>query len=343
VSQHSQRANYLLELSRYDLAEEEAHKLLSSEPYDPEGHTIIARCRIHQGKFPEALDEARRAMLRAPYWAYPHYLISLVFRCECRLPEAETASREALRLSPRDADYYGALAEVLAFQKKWHDALTVVDRGLQINPKHLACLHCRVRILDSLRRTEEAHGTIDLLLQLYPEDAFAHANKGLALLNKDIEAAKKHLREALRIEPTWKQVQKCLQSVEQKSSRQLGWGQTSTPRQAGKDKEGIHAGVVIFAVAFLLMHVGRIIWDNSSHYPRVDCNPREIRSFLTVQTTSPNTKAVGWNLSPRPIADLCARPAPGAASNTLSNILPAMSSQAILRAVQEAQRKKEAR
>lgn len=197
------RALLLYQQSRYDLAEQEIRRVLDQSPNDPGAHALLALCLAQQEKFDAAQQEAEQAIALAPAWAYPHSCLASVLEDRRRYSQAEAAAREAIRLEPANANYRGRLASTLFHQEKWQECYDAAVEGLALDPENDACNHLRTMALTKLGRQDDAIASVDAVLERNPNDAFAHANKGWALLHEGKpREALEHFREALRIDPT---------------------------------------------------------------------------------------------------------------------------------------------
>lgn len=202
------RAQLLYHQSRFDLAEAEVRRVLGETPHDSGAHALLALCLVEQEKFDEAEAEVGQAIVQAPDWAYPHFCRSIVLEHRKRFADAEAAAREAVALEPLDPDYHARLAATLFQQGKWQAALDAALEGLSHDAEHAQCGHLRTMALTKLGRQQEAVASVDAALVREPDDAFAHANKGWALLHQSKpREALEHFREALRISPTMEYAQ----------------------------------------------------------------------------------------------------------------------------------------
>jgi len=203
MSTHIERAQLLIDQSRYELATKELQKALAADPADPRAHALMAICLAEQKKFDQAEAEARQAVTLAPDLPYAQYTMAYVRYQRDSLPEAEQAINKALQLDPWDADYFALLAQIKFQQKKWQDALAAAESGLEIEAEHMACVNLRAMALNQLGRSEEAGQMLEDALAQDPENAFTHANRGWTALRRgDAKNALEHFRESLRLDPT---------------------------------------------------------------------------------------------------------------------------------------------
>jgi tetratricopeptide (TPR) repeat protein len=204
MNQPLNRALLLYQHSRYREAEQELRGALAQQPHDPQAHALLGLCLLKQEKLDEAQAETEQAITLAPDWPHSHYCRSIVLEHRNRHREAEASAREAVRLDPADPNNYARLGFTLYNQSLWQPALAAAEQGLAHDAEHDDCGNLRTLALTKLGRKHEAIATVDQSLARNPDDAFAHANKGWALLHQNQpKPALEHFREALRLDPTF--------------------------------------------------------------------------------------------------------------------------------------------
>ncbi len=197
-----QRAELLIQQSRFDMAEQEIRKELAERPDNAMARALLAIALSGQKKNEPALEEARLAVGQAPAWSYVHFVLAQVQFGMNRNKEAEHAAREAIRLDPDEAEYHGLMALIKLENYEWQAALDAAERGLELDAENSMCANARAIALVKLKRTAEAGRGIVSALERDPENATTHANFGWTLLNEgDYKKALHHFREALRLEP----------------------------------------------------------------------------------------------------------------------------------------------
>lgn len=196
------RAFFLLDQSRYDLAENELRQELAGDPNSSMAHALLALCLARREQFKEATEEAQQAIHLAPDLAYPHYALASVLSERRYFNDAEKAVKQAIELDPYQPDFFGLLSTIHLNERRWQDALDAAEAGLAIDPEHINCNNMRAMALVKLGRRDEAGATMARTLSRDPEDALSHANQGWTLLEQgDPKKAMEHFREALRLEP----------------------------------------------------------------------------------------------------------------------------------------------
>jgi Tfp pilus assembly protein PilF len=203
MSTHIERAQLLINQSRYELATKELQKALAADPADPRAHALMAICLAEQKKFDQADSEARQAVTLAPDLPYAQYTMAYVLYQRDALSEAERAINKALQLDLWDADYFALLAQIKYQQKRWQEALAAAESGLEIEAEHMPCINLRAMALNQLGRAKEAGQMLEEALAQDPENALTHANRGWTALQRgDAKNALEHFRESLRLDPT---------------------------------------------------------------------------------------------------------------------------------------------
>lgn len=197
-----ERAQILLQQSRYDLAEAELRRALSEDPNDPFCHAALSLCLSELGRHQEATEEAQAAVALAPDLPYAHYALASVLQDRNQLDEARAAIEEAIRLDPEEPDYQALLSNIWFNRRRWKAALEAAEVALVLDPEHVAANNLRAMALVKLGRKTEAGATIQTAMARDPENSLTHANQGWALLHAaDYPRALEHFREALRLNP----------------------------------------------------------------------------------------------------------------------------------------------
>lgn len=197
-------ARHLNEVERPELAERELRRWLAQHPDDAEAHALLGCVLAKQG-LAGAEDEALEAVRLAPEWVYPHANLAWVYLQLKRDRRAEGAARAALEIDPEHLSAHVYLASALLnqpFRRVGREALRVAEAGLALDPGHAECARLRAQALHRLGRREQAREAAALALRLGPNESGTHAATGwIELIAGDARAGRRHLREALRIDP----------------------------------------------------------------------------------------------------------------------------------------------
>jgi tetratricopeptide (TPR) repeat protein len=203
MNPHLQRAQLLIQQSRYEQAIKELQQALVTDPDEALAHAFMAVCLTEQNKLDEAFAAARRAAHLEPDSSYAHFVLGNVLAQQDKLKEAEAVAQEAIRLAAWDADNFALLARIKFRQKQWQAALEAAEQGLEVEAEHAGCQNLRALALSRLGRGDEATQALDAALEQDPENAVTHANRGWTQLqNGQRKMALDSFREALRLEPT---------------------------------------------------------------------------------------------------------------------------------------------
>ncbi|MFN7952535.1 MAG: tetratricopeptide repeat protein [bacterium] len=196
------RAGVLLAQRRWDLAERELRGVLALEPHHAHAHALLSLCLTELDRATEATAEAEEAIRHEPDLAVAHHALAAALERRHHLVEAERAIEAAIRLDPTDASACALLGQIHAKARRWTEALAAADRGLELDPEDQGCANVRALALTQLGRRGDAAAALGDSLSRDPENAFTHANSGWACLHRnDIEGARRHFLEALRLAP----------------------------------------------------------------------------------------------------------------------------------------------
>jgi tetratricopeptide (TPR) repeat protein len=199
---HLQRAEILIQRSRFAEAERELMQTLVVEPENPYAHAYLALCQLNRHRDQEALRFATKAVGLAPDDDYCHSMLARVYLAQDRLDVALRSIREAIRIEPEDANHHTMESAIHISRKHWARALSAAERGLSLDPENTECANFRVMALRQLGRDDEAGDALESALSRSPDNAMVHANRGWQFLKAvDQENAFASFREALRLDP----------------------------------------------------------------------------------------------------------------------------------------------
>ena len=199
---HFQRGSLLFEQGRFADAIGELRLQLGQGAEDSLTHGLLGLCLAEVEKYDEATHHAQQAIHLAPDHPFGQYALAQVMLRRNRYDAAQTAILEAIRLNPYEADYFAILASLHLRASRWRDALAAADQGLAIEPEHGLCTNLRAQALVKLGNRAGAAATMNAALARRPDDPYAHANQGWALLHQgEPLKAMEHFREALRLNP----------------------------------------------------------------------------------------------------------------------------------------------
>lgn len=201
MNAHIEKAGWLIEQNRFELAIEALQQALLADPDTPRIHALMAVCLRQLDRNKEALAAAQRAVALGPDDAYGHYVLAGVYIELNRYQEAEQSIQEAIRLDPQDADHHTRLSSVQLQQRQWEEGLKSAERALALEPTNANALNSRSMALGNLNRTDEAAAATQGALAANPDDPMAHATRGWQeLRHGNGDRAMAHFKEALRLD-----------------------------------------------------------------------------------------------------------------------------------------------
>jgi len=175
---------------------------LAQQPDNAIAHGLLAQCLIHREQFAEATEHAETAVAYAPDTAWPYRILCRVCFGRNDINGAQSAVEQAIAIDPLDADNHVMMGRVHFVQARWQMALESAMTALKTKPENVDAINLKAECYRKLGRRELAADELGTALSVDPENAETHASLGwLALHNGNRTDAKKHFREALRLDP----------------------------------------------------------------------------------------------------------------------------------------------
>ena len=197
------RAQALMQMRRYGLAEEELRRALRDEPENAVLHAYLALCLAEDpARAREAMVEALWATAHDPVLPTGWYVLSLLQSRQGSPLEAEKTARLALGLAPELPVLLLHLAKLMMDRERYRDGLEFAERALAAAPHDPQALMTAGSLRSRLGRHAEAEADFARALALAPDDHAVQGNAGWAALRRgDQAAALRHFRASLQREP----------------------------------------------------------------------------------------------------------------------------------------------
>ena len=114
MGKHLDRAEILLDLDKYDLAEKELRQEIVENPDSDLAHGSLARCLINQRKLgADTLQIVEYALSLNPENDWLHYLLAVYWHMSGDFNRAQTAIGVSIELDPNSPLYFDTLARIL--------------------------------------------------------------------------------------------------------------------------------------------------------------------------------------------------------------------------------------
>ncbi|MFK8056247.1 MAG: tetratricopeptide repeat protein [Saprospiraceae bacterium] len=196
------RIEGLLSANKIDVAQQEVNRLAQEHPEVAYVPVFRARIALRRDEYAEAEIQAQQAIAIDAEDDFSMYLLSVAQHNLKKYDEALRHIGLAISLAPWQPEYYATKGQQLLQRERYVDAEFVVREGLELDPNHENCLNVLALSLNLQGKRDVATDTIGELLEANPESADVHANAGyLALRTNNMNSAKTHFVEALRLEP----------------------------------------------------------------------------------------------------------------------------------------------
>lgn len=210
-----EKAEHFRQLERYDLAEKTLHESLAHFPHDANLLGILAQVYLQWEKPDEAERCAQEGLAQDPNHGLLLVILGDVRAERGANQEAEKLYLNALRQDPNHSFYllkYGVLLFRVGHLDK---AEAVIRRSLAQNPEDAQAHSLLSVILARKQKGAEAIESGSLGLQLAPDADVSHASMGATYYQGGRPfLARRHLREALRLDPDDEDVRELYRQVD---------------------------------------------------------------------------------------------------------------------------------
>jgi tetratricopeptide (TPR) repeat protein len=197
-----ERANYLIDNGRFDLAVTELLSHLAEHPDDSRALSLLAFCHLRGKRYGEATEAAEAAITADPRESQGFYMMALVMRERNQAVAAMEAIQTALNLEPAEPDYLVTLAYLHMDARRWDEALAAAQLAIERSPQHVGAINAMATCLIRLRRVSEAAQALENALAYDPEDSRTLANMGWLELDRNRYGdALAFFQRALMLEP----------------------------------------------------------------------------------------------------------------------------------------------
>ncbi len=196
------RANSAVRERRFDEALPVLRDVLARDPDNAFAVLVTGSAYMGMDRYREAIASYRRYLALVPTSAYAHHWIAV---CSLRQGDREGALREAeatLAVDPHFTDARVLRAGVLATRGAYEPAIADLRTAVETDPAKLAIRLDLARVLGEAGRGAEARTEYDAILRVQAD--YAPALTGLGALEADggdLDAAARHLRRALEVQP----------------------------------------------------------------------------------------------------------------------------------------------
>lgn len=210
-----EKADHFVDIGRYDLAERELQTVLQSSPGNAAAHVLRGRIALKR-EDPEGAEEAAAEALRLD----PSSLGGLAIRAAAlqtsgRHRESEATFIEALRRFPRNAALWVAYGHLLFKTGHRAKAEAVARQALELDPESRGAHGLLGVVLSGGWRSKLGMRHGEKGIALAPGEDASHLMLGATYLRSGRPfRARRHLREALRLDPSDADVEELWQDAD---------------------------------------------------------------------------------------------------------------------------------
>jgi tetratricopeptide (TPR) repeat protein len=203
----------LLDLKRFDRAEESLEQYLSIDPHCARAYCAMVIVYQHTHRVNLALAPAKKAVAIDPHDSFAYYILASAYKSNLYFMEAEQKIAIAIKLNSQIADYFALQADMYQMQNRWHESIASLENGLVLDPSHIDCLKIKLKVSIERRSFTEASKTVNLLLRLAPNDSGIHFLNGeMYRQQQQHRQAISAYQESLRLNPHQTELQELLRN-----------------------------------------------------------------------------------------------------------------------------------
>ena len=196
-------AQRLIDVKRYDLLETRSHEFCLKHPENSMGHFFLGLALKGQSKLEPAEEELRETLRLDPEMAPAYGILGSIKADQGFHREAEELFLTGLKLEPTDVGLltqYGNLMALTEFNEK---AERLYREALRIDPEN-ENTHALLSALKSKQKESlESQAHAEKSIELSPDEQISHVAMGMHYFHSGRPfLARKHLKEAMRLDPT---------------------------------------------------------------------------------------------------------------------------------------------
>lgn len=196
------KIDHLLDLGRYDLAEEHALKVYALFENSEEFFELLGRIYLGLKKYERVFEVASQGLAVNPQRDYLIFLQALSWYWRDELDKAARLLDDAIAMDPEFYSYHYYYACVRYEQLRYEEALLCVDRALELKATHVPSLNVKGDVLLALGRKDEAREIFDQALLEDATDLKALNKKATLLMEaKNYAEAEDMLYNTLALHP----------------------------------------------------------------------------------------------------------------------------------------------
>lgn len=160
----------MLNLGRFQQAEELARRLVAAKPRDFQGYFLLAAAMHFGGKTDQAVVIAQQAANINPAHGQLHNLLAQISIKQRKLDEALSHARRAVELDPREALSHNTLGAVHLMREEAELAMQPLRMAVRLNPFDASAINNLSRVYADHCMVEEACVMLDRALQPDPNN-----------------------------------------------------------------------------------------------------------------------------------------------------------------------------
>lgn len=197
-----ERADVLLQLSRFEEAVKYYMQHLAAHPADIYSIKQIAFCFIRCHKYQEGEEYLNLGISLAPEESWFYHTKSRLYRYKGNIEKAEELIQTALTLNPSEATYYISYAGIYYLRSDYEKLMDMASKALELDPRTEFGYAFLSDGYNGLERSNKAIEALFDGLKVFPGSSVLHHRLGCVYLEKNnIDQAFHHFSIAVGTDP----------------------------------------------------------------------------------------------------------------------------------------------
>ena len=202
AQEHWLNAVELANTDRHNEAETALVRVLEIAPNHPNARATLARVRLKQLRYDDALTEISQALKEHPNSGNANFVMAMVLDSRCDEESALVYARNAISLEPRNVAHYATASSILSYLERYEEAINILDQGMAAGCDNSLMRDVRAKALAGVGRGDEAKVLVAEYIAASPDKLAVHLSAGkVHMLLKEWAESEAYYLRAMEIDP----------------------------------------------------------------------------------------------------------------------------------------------